>query len=284
MLTLHAPAKVNLVLEVLGKREDGYHEIKSVMQTISLFDVLNFEEADGIELDCSVSSLQTADNLVLKAVNILRQASGYRRGARIKLKKRIPWGSGLGGGSSDAAITLIGLNKLWSLGLSYEQLAVIGAEVGSDVPFFIYGGRCLVRGRGDWVAPLPDIQTACFVLLKPELPEQADKTKRLYNILKPSHYTAGDFAEQAVSAIDRESRLYGGTIFNVFDSVAFQAFPGLEKYWNSFLHAGVKNIHLAGSGPVLFTLVDNEVEATAIQKKLSDCCINCCIVSSIKRE
>jgi 4-diphosphocytidyl-2-C-methyl-D-erythritol kinase len=268
---------------VLGKKEDGYHELKSVMQTIGLLDILGFEESDKIELECSVPLLQMAENLVLKAANILRQESGCKGGARIRLKKRIPWASGLGGGSSDAAITLLGLNKLWSLGLSYEQLAMIAAEVGSDVPFFVYGGRCLVQGRGDRVTPLPDIKTTYFVLLKPELPEQINKTRRLYSILRSSHYTTGDLTERAISAMDGGKILHESMIFNVFDSVAFEAFPGLGKYWNDFLHVGVGNVHLAGSGPVLFALAENKMEAAVIRQKLMDCCIKCCVVASTER-
>lgn len=282
MLTLLAPAKLNLTLEVLGEN-DGYHELTSVMQTIKMFDILSFEESERVELECSVPSLQTADNLVLKAASMLRQASNCQSGVKIKLKKGIPWASGLGGGSSDAAATLLGLNKLWSLGLSYEQLSTIAAKVGSDVPFFIYGGSCLVKGRGNQIIPLPDVQTMYFVLLKPGLPEQINKTRRLYGILRPSDYTTGSLTQQAISAMGGGEGLQENMVFNAFDDAASEAFPGIERYWNDFLHAGVGNVHLAGSGPVLFALVENRNEAVAIRQKLTNCSIKCYAVASVTR-
>jgi 4-diphosphocytidyl-2-C-methyl-D-erythritol kinase len=162
VLRLKAYAKVNLVLEVLGRRADGYHEIASVMQTIGLYDVLTFEAAGEIEFSCSTPGLQEDNNLVGSAARALRQATGKKAGARIVLEKKIPRTAGLGGGSSDAAAALKGLNRLWGLGLTPEKLAEIAAGIGSDVPFFIYGGTCLVEGRGESITPLPDIKKAWF--------------------------------------------------------------------------------------------------------------------------
>ncbi|MCX5992659.1 MAG: 4-(cytidine 5'-diphospho)-2-C-methyl-D-erythritol kinase, partial [Chloroflexi bacterium] len=140
MLTLKAFAKVNLVLEVLGRRADGYHEIASVMQTVSLYDVLTLEPASHIKLNFSLPGLPDHANIILKAAEALGKFAGCSKGALIGLEKNIPVGAGLGGGSSDAAAVLRGLNRLWQLELNMEQLAAIGAGLGSDVPFFIYGG------------------------------------------------------------------------------------------------------------------------------------------------
>src|SRR4030043_1892880 len=154
MLKYLAPAKINLVLEVLSKRADGYHEIRSLIQAINLCDVFSFELADETSFECTEPSLQTSDSLVVQAAELLRKVGGYNKGAKIKLEKRIPWGAGLGGGSSDAAATLSALNRLWNLKLTISDLIEPAARLGSDVPFFIYGGTALIEGRGERVMPL----------------------------------------------------------------------------------------------------------------------------------
>lgn len=152
LLLLEARAKVNLGLEVLAKRADGYHEIRTLLQTIRLADRLELQARPrgALSLRCPGSDLPTDErNLALRAAVLLKDRTGCRGGARIVLRKRIPVGAGLGGGSSDAAATLAGLNRLWGLGLRPRQLESMGAELGSDVPFFIRGGTQLARGRGD---------------------------------------------------------------------------------------------------------------------------------------
>jgi len=156
MLTCVAPAKINLVLEVLAKRDDGYHEIRSLVQTISLCDVLSFELADKTSFECTEPSLQTSDNLVVQAAELVRKIGGYNKGAKIKLEKRIPRDAGLGGGSSDAATTLSALNGLWQLKLTTSDLVELAARLGSDVPFFIYGGTASMEGRGEKVRRCPE--------------------------------------------------------------------------------------------------------------------------------
>ena len=191
MLKYLAPAKINLVLEVLGRRVDDFHEIRSLVQTISLCDVISFQLADEVSLECSEPSLQTSDNLVIKAAELLREVSGCQKGARIKLEKKIPWGAGLGGGSSDAAATLLALSRLWELKLKTSELVELAARLGSDVPFFIHGGAALIEGRGENVTPLPASAPRWFVLLNPPLPKMANKTQQLYSRLDSSHFTDG---------------------------------------------------------------------------------------------
>ena len=156
MFVERAYAKLNLTLEVLGKREDGYHDLASIIQTVDLWDELEFEGGDGVEFECSDESLNGTDNLVVKAAKVLHEAVGRNLGAKIVLRKRIPIAAGLGGGSADAAATLRGLNRLCGLGLSEDELVEIGAKVGSDVPFLVSGGTGLVGGRGETMEPLPD--------------------------------------------------------------------------------------------------------------------------------
>jgi 4-diphosphocytidyl-2-C-methyl-D-erythritol kinase len=268
MLKYLAPAKINLVLEVLGKRDDSYHEIRSLVQTVNLCDVLAFELSGDIYLKCSEPSLQTPDNLVVRAAELLRKASGCDKGASIQLEKRIPLGAGLGGGSSDAAATLVALSQLWGLELTVADLAELAARLGSDVPFFIYGGAALIEGRGEKVTLLPVSRFGYFVMLVPPLPRMPDKTRRLYSSLDRRHFTDGSRVDKAVKYWSQDKQLNSGMFFNVFDKVAFDAFPGLEDYWRYFEEAGAQNIHLTGSGPALFAAADTKIKAEKICRKL----------------
>jgi 4-diphosphocytidyl-2-C-methyl-D-erythritol kinase len=268
MLKYRAPAKINLVLEVLGKRDDGYHKIRSLVQTISLCDVITFAPADEISLECSEPALQNSDNLVVKAAELLKKVSGCSSGVRIKLEKRIPWGAGLGGGSSDAAATLLALNRLWELKLKTSELVEIAARLGSDVPFFIHGGAALIEGRGEKVTPLETAEPMWFVLLVPPLPRMPNKTQQLYSRLDSSHFTDGRFVDRALKSWSKDKQIATSQYYNVFDSVAFDAFPRLKDYWKRFADAGAADIHLAGSGPALFAPADSESKAKQIHRRL----------------
>ena len=204
MLTSLAPAKINLVLEVLGKRDDGYHEIRSLVQTISLYDTLSFELAEGISLECAETSLQTSDNLVVQAAELLSGVSGCGKGVRIELEKKIPWGVGLGGGSSDAAATLLALNELWALELRTPALVEIAARLGSDIPFLIHKGTALVEGRGEKVTPLSASAPSWFVLLLPPLLKMPHKTLQLYSRLSAQHFTKGQYIGKALETWSRD--------------------------------------------------------------------------------
>jgi 4-diphosphocytidyl-2-C-methyl-D-erythritol kinase len=281
MLTCVAPAKINIVLEVLGKRADGYHEIRSLVQAINLCDVLSFELADKTSFECTEPSLQTSDNLVVQAAELLRKISDYEKGAKIKLEKRIPWGAGLGGGSSDAATTLSALNKLWGLKLTTSDLVELAARLGSDVPLFIHGGTALIQGRGEKVTPLAASMPCWFVLLLPSLPRISYKTKQLYSHLDNRHFTEGEFIDKAVRTWSQDRRIVPSLLFNVFDKVAFDAFPGLGGYWRRFEEAVGTDIHLVGSGPALFAPVDGEAEAEKICSLLSQQKLEAYAVSTV---
>ena len=283
MLKYLAPAKINLVLEVLRRRDDGYHEISSLVQTVSLCDILDFELADEISLECSEPSLQTSDNLVIRAAELLKEVGGYHKGARIRLEKRIPWCAGLGGGSSDAAATLLALNKLWGLKFKTSNLTEFAARLGSDVPFFIYGGTALIEGRGEKVTPLPVSAPVWFVLLIPPLPKISNKTQQLYSRLDSSHFTDGHLVDRAVISWYKDKPIASSLFFNVFDKVAVDAFPGLEDYWRRFEEAGATDIHLAGSGPALFAPIDSESKAKEIQRRLRQQKLENYAVSTIYR-
>ena len=281
MLKYLAPAKVNLVLEVLGKRADGYHEIRSLVQIIGLCDVISFELADVISLECTEPSLQTSDNLVVQAAELLRKVSGCLKGVKIKLEKRIPWGAGLGGGSSDGAATLLALNKLWKLKLKTSDLIGLAARLGSDVPFFIHGGAALIEGRGEKVTPLAVPVPRRFVLLIPPLPKISNKTQQLYSRLETRHFTNGQLVGRAVKIWSKDKQIASNLFFNVFDRVAFDAFPGLEDYWRCFEEAGAKGIHLVGSGPALFASTDSKAKAEEMYRRLRGHGLEAYAVSSV---
>jgi len=284
VLTVRAFAKVNLVLEVLGRRADGYHEIASIMQTVSLSDILTLESADRIGLKFSPPGLSDHANIALKAAQRLAEITGFRGGVVIGLEKRIPMGAGLGGGSSDAAAVLCGLNNLWQLGLTGQRLAEIGAGLGSDVPFFVYGGSCLVEGRGERITPLADLQKMWFVLLRPDLPVRLGKTAALYRLLKPEHYTSGEISAGARKLLESGGKRQEGPLYNVFEKVAPDAFPGLGKYMELLRRAGAPQVHLAGSGPVLFTMLHDEKQASDIHANLLADGLEVHLVTSVGRE
>ena len=268
MLTLKAYAKVNLILEVLGRREDGYHDVASIVQTIDLYDTLMLEPADDITLECDRPELQSPDNLALRAATLLSETFPCDQGVRIRLQKSIPVSAGLGGGSSDAATTLKGLNRLWGLGLSVEDLTPLAARLGSDVPFFLHGGTAMVHGRGEHVRPLPPADLERILVLSPafDLPQ---KTASVYGKLSESNFTKGALTRKL------ETRIRGGGdvppqfLFNVFDAVAFDAFSGLARYWDTLHSLGAREIHLAGSGPSMFAPVSRKEMGTALHLLLT---------------
>ena len=187
MLTVLAPAKINLTLEVLAKRSDGFHEIRSVIQTINLYDSLRFQLSQDIEFKCDVPNWIPEESLVSKATSLLQEVTGCDKGVTIEINKRIPLMSGLGGDSSDAAAILRGLNKLWELSLPLGELLELTASLGLDVAFFVYGGTALVTGRGEVVTPLPPLSHMWIVVMMKQVPRQPGKTERLNASINASH-------------------------------------------------------------------------------------------------
>jgi len=296
VLTLLAPAKLNLTLEVLAKRPDGFHEIRSVIQAINLCDSLRFRLSKNIEFSCNDPNWVPAKSLVSKTANLLQKTTGCSKGVKIEVDKHIPLVSGLSGDSSDAAAVLGVLNKLWGLGLSLGELLGLASQLGSDVAFFLYGGTAVVRGRGELVTPLPSFPHMWVVLMLPPVSRMPGKTERLYASLKPSHYTRGEITDRLVALLTggslkgrspfktntspsckelhlhiKERGIEGErlvNLFNVLDDVALDSFTGLREYWQQFIKAGAREVHLAGSGPALFTLVKDKAEAKKIYHNL----------------
>jgi 4-diphosphocytidyl-2-C-methyl-D-erythritol kinase len=261
VVDVRAPAKINLTLEVLGERSNGFHEIRSVVQTIGLYDDLRFRSDRQLRFICDNPDFIEGDSLVSRAAALLQEASGSTKGATIEIKKRIPLVAGLGGDSSDAATVLSGLNKLWELRLSLVELAELASKLGSDVPFFLYGGTVLMEGRGEKLRALPPLPQRWVVLLVPPFTRVKGKTTRLYTSLKSSHYTDGQITGKLVKVLEEGRDFKPSLLFNTFENVAFELFPGLKTYKEHFIKLGAYQVHLAGSGPTLFTMMDDEMQA-----------------------
>ena len=264
MLTLEAHAKLNLTLEVLGRRPDGYHEVASIMQTLDLADTVTLEMSDAVEVICSDGQLDGPKNLAWKAAAILRKETCTSFGARIVIEKRIPVSAGLGGGSSDAAATLVGLNRLWDLDLSPDRLRALGARIGSDVPFLIEGGMAIALGRGERIRPLPSARLPWFVLAFPKM-TRPDKTAFMYSSVTDDDFTRGGLTRKL------EARIRGGgdippqLLFSAFDTVARSAVPDVDQCWSDMYAAGAREIHVTGSGPTIYAAIERREIATAVQ-------------------
>ncbi len=270
MMTATAQAKINITLEVLKKRGDGFHEIRSIVQTLDFCDKLRFQASQRTEIKCNLPEWSAAKSLVSKAVDLLRNTSGSRLGAGIEIEKHIPLSSGMGGDSSDAAAVLRGLNLLWNLKLSLRDQINLAAQLGSDVPLFLYGGTLLVEGRGEKVRPLRPMPHMTVIILVPHLLKPENKTKLLYSQLNVNNYTSGKVTEDFVKMLEGKAVGQPAGMFNVFDNVGLKFFAGLKEYRQKFIEAGAVDVHLAGSGPTLFTLLRDDVKAGIICKKLQD--------------
>ena len=261
MITVPAYAKINLTLEILGKRSDGYHEVFTVFQEIGLKDDVLLEE--DVDIGC-----EPPEKLVLKAAGLLQGFSGCGRGAAIRIEKGIPLAAGLGGSSSDAAATLRGLDELWELGLTADTLLDVGASVSSDTSFFLHGGTALGEGRGERITLLPPLPRCWVVLVRPPVDVPLSKTAALYASLSQADFTNGQFGRWLIDRLQRGAGVDYSYLFNAFERVAFEAFPGLARYWRRFAELGADGVHLAGSGPSMFTLVKEEARAEQLWRCL----------------
>ncbi|MBI4305991.1 MAG: 4-(cytidine 5'-diphospho)-2-C-methyl-D-erythritol kinase [Chloroflexi bacterium] len=252
-MEVSAHAKVNLTLEVLGKRSDGFHNLASVMQTLELHDSIRLEAAADVSLSCDVARLSGEDNLALRAARALKEAGAVNAGARILLTKRIPIAGGLGGGSSDAAAVLIGLNRLWRLEWPVTRLSELANRLGSDVPFFLYGGTAIVQGRGDEVVQIPPAKVGWFVILAPDI-ELTSKTGKMFSLITPDQYTRGVLSHKLAGRIRGGGDAPSQFFFNAFDAVADRAMPELRTYRDGFRSVGAREVTLCGAGPGMFAL------------------------------
>jgi 4-diphosphocytidyl-2-C-methyl-D-erythritol kinase len=267
VLVLQAPAKLNLFLEVLGKRPDGYHELETLMTAINLEDTLEFVRDDGgkLSLTCSDPALACGpENLVLRAAERLRRHAGWSGGAKIHLAKRIPMQAGLAGGSSDAAATLKGLNSLWDLGLPSEELARLGADVGSDVPFFFSPGAAWCTGRGEKVEPMSLGLPLDFVLACPYVGlSTADVFRR---VKVPADPASGTRLREAVSRGDVEA--IGRSLHNRLQDPAEQLCPEVAGLRQALSAANPAGCLMTGSGTTVYALCRDRDDAIRVARTM----------------
>jgi len=266
-LIVRAPAKVNLFLEVLRRRPDGYHELTTLMLAVSLYDTLEFieEPGDAIRLQCDLDSLSIGpDNLVCRAAELLRQRCGCRRGVSIRLWKRIPLAAGLAGGSSDAAATLAALNRLWGLGLRQAELAELGAELGSDIAFFFATPAAWCTGRGEQVTPLKPGRPLDLVLVCPPV---GLSTAQVYGGLTvPEQSLDGTAVRQALAAGDVEE--LGRRLHNRLQPAAEHLCPEVARLRQQLADHRPAGQLMSGSGSTVFALCRGPSEALRIAREL----------------
>jgi 4-diphosphocytidyl-2-C-methyl-D-erythritol kinase len=263
-----APAKVNLFLEVLARRPDGYHELATLMAAVSLYDTLDFREGppSDVRLTCDQPDLSTGpDNLVCRAAEALRRRAGLPQGVDIRLRKRIPLAAGLAGGSSDAAATLAGLNALWRLGWRREQLAEIGAEVGSDVSFFFAPSAAWCTGRGERVEPIALGKTLDFVLVCPPVGLSTGQVFRMVTV--PSPPLSGDPVRRAAETGDVEE--LGQLLHNRLQEPAAGLCPAVSDAHSRLAALAPAGVLMSGSGSTVFALCRGPGEARRLKRALA---------------
>jgi 4-diphosphocytidyl-2-C-methyl-D-erythritol kinase len=262
-LVLPSFAKINLSLHILGKRPDGYHEIQTVLQSVSLHDTLNFATTDEgeISFSCDEDSLDLdANNLVVRAAEALRNQFAVKAGARINLEKRIPVQGGLGGGSSNAAVTLLALARLWKLPASSADLLKLSATLGADVPFFLEGGCAVATGIGTDLTPLPDLPKQHILIIKPRA---MVSTSDAYKALKCPALTT--LEGNSILAVSRTQAIFSDLeqwplcdhLENDFERVIFDIEPEILRVKEALLRAGARCALLAGSGSSVFGIFED---------------------------
>jgi 4-diphosphocytidyl-2-C-methyl-D-erythritol kinase len=270
-----AYAKVNLRLDVFGRRADGYHELRTIFQTISLHDTLVLEATrkPGVELlidgNAQLAGEPGENNLVYRALHELSRELGLRHGVRAQLTKRIPVGRGMGGGSSDAAAALLGLLRLTGKLVPLERLMTIASGLGSDVPFFLQGGRALGIGRGEEIYPLPDVPKRTVLVISPH--EIAVPTKDAYQWISEISETQSEHQSEQLTNREDPSRLLkfcalcwspqGGALSNDFEAAVFPRYPRLDAIKRELLQQGAAEASLAGSGSAVFGIYQHPAKA-----------------------
>jgi len=264
MFTLKTPAKINWFLSVLRKREDGYHEISSLMQSVALYDYLTFEQSEKIGI-ITDAEIPLEENLVYKAAILMKERLSVKKGAVITLKKEIPMSAGLGGGSSDAACTLAGLNRLWGLELSKDELAGFGGMLGSDIPFFFKGPFAAVEGRGEIVTPLNANTPNIILLVKPDLSvstkwaySEMNRSLRLETELLPELTKKENNIKLFSQTLDRQDfKSIAVMMKNDLEIPVVREFQVIGELKDRMLASGARVSLMSGSGPTVFGVFDD---------------------------
>lgn len=271
-LSVKAPAKINLALDVLKKREDGYHEVKMVMTTIDLADRLDITllEEDEIRVESSSGIIpDDKRNLAYKAAELLKERFQIKQGCKIEITKNIPVAAGLAGGSSDCAAALKGLNELWNLGLTKAQLAELGSELGSDVAFCVYGGTALATGRGEKITPIASPVPAWVILAKPPLGISTANTYQQVNVKTCEHPNV-DLMIEAIEEQNYEKMCKH--LGNSLESVILENYPIVKKIKEKMKKLGADGVLMSGSGPTVFGLTRYDTRMKRILNGLRGFC------------
>lgn len=267
-LTKKAYGKLNLSLDIVGKRSDGYHLVQMIMQTVNLYDILEFTKTkkSGIVLTTNRPDLPTdKNNLIYRAASLLMEKYSIQEGVRIHLEKHIPVAAGMAGGSADCAATLSGINTLFSLGLSMEELMAFGTGLGADVPYCLLGGTALSEGIGEILTPLPDVPPCKILLVKPDIDIS---TKWVYTTLNWESLTSHPDTDGMISSL--QSKNLDGVskkLLNVLETVTIPAYPIIQSIKETMLELGASNALMSGSGPTVFGLYPNETLALDAYQK-----------------
>ncbi len=266
-LIVRARAKVNLGLEVLGPRADGYHELLTLLSAVDLADRVTLEATAGpLELSCDTPGVPAGpDNLAWRAADLLRREAGVETGARIGIEKTIPVAAGLGGGSADAAAVLWGLSRLWGLPLDRPALQALGARLGMDVPFFLADGPALGSGRGECLAPVPVPPTVTLVVVNPGIPLA---TRDVYAALRPEDMSRGARVRALVAALPGGARAIASRLWNGLERPAAGLWPGLREVEQALLEAGALGVVMSGSGPTVVGIAASAAAGARIRKAL----------------
>ena len=269
-LKLKAMAKINLGLDVLRKREDGYHDLRMIMQTVYLYDqiTLRRQGSGGISVQTNLSYLPVnEDNLVFRAANLLMDEFSVDEGLQIELVKHIPVAAGLAGGSSDAAAVLVGVNRMYDLGLTQEELMARAVRIGADVPYCVMRGTALAEGIGERLTRLPDAPDLHVVLAKPAVHVS---TGFVYGNLKADALAYHpDIDAQAQAIRDGDAYRMAELMGNVLETVTIPAYPVVAEIKDQMMRAGAVNAMMSGSGPSVFGLFDDETKARRSYDELS---------------
>ena len=270
-MRLKAMAKINLGLDVLGKREDGYHEVRMIMQTIRMYDQLDMRKSvePGIHLTTNKKYIPVDENnLVWRAAKLMMDTCGIMEGVSIHLHKVIPVAAGMAGGSSDAAATLVGMNRLFHCGLSKEKLMELGVQIGADVPYCVLRGTALAEGIGEKLTVLPPMPDCWILIGKPGI---SVSTKYVYTTLDLNTDTVHPDIDGMKKALE-DGNLYGITerMGNVLQDVTIPAYPEVERIKEQMKTLGAVNAMMSGSGPTVFGIFDNEEKAQEACQKLRE--------------
>lgn len=270
-MRLQAFAKINLGLDVLGKREDGYHEVRMIMQTIRMYDQLDMRKSvePGIHLTTNKKYIPVDENnLVWRAAKLMMDTCGIMEGVSIHLHKVIPVAAGMAGGSSDAAATLVGMNRLFHCGLSKEKLMELGVQIGADVPYCVLRGTALAEGIGEKLTVLPPMPDCWILIGKPGI---SVSTKYVYTTLDLNTDTVHPDIDGMKKVLE-DGNLYGITerMGNVLQDVTIPAYPEVERIKEQMKALGAVNAMMSGSGPTVFGIFDNEEKAQKACQKLRE--------------